>query len=108
MRYVIIRDDDTNALTPIDCLETLYRPFLDRGFPVNLATIPNVRTDVRTPGGEREGFLTAGRAVPGAPTLPIGTNANLVEYLRSNPDYRIVHHGWQHDYFEFDCADEME
>ena len=37
MRYVILRDDDTNALTPIECLETLYRPFLDRGLPVNLA-----------------------------------------------------------------------
>ena len=30
MKYVIIRDDDTCALTPIECLETLYRPFLDR------------------------------------------------------------------------------
>ena len=27
MRYVIIRDDDTNALTPVECLERLYRPF---------------------------------------------------------------------------------
>ena len=58
MRYVIIRDDDTNALTPVDCLEQLYRPFLDRGFPVNLATIPNVRTDVKIPSGEFEGFLS--------------------------------------------------
>ena len=49
MRTVIIRDDDTNALTPVDCLERLYRPFLVRGLPVNLATIPEVRTDVRLP-----------------------------------------------------------
>ena len=35
MRYVILRDDDTNALTPVDCLERLYRPFLNRGLPVN-------------------------------------------------------------------------
>ena len=29
MHYVILRDDDTNALTPVGCLEQLYRPFLD-------------------------------------------------------------------------------
>jgi hypothetical protein len=49
MRYVILRDDDTNALTPVECLERLYRPFLNLGLPVNLATIPKVRTDVIGP-----------------------------------------------------------
>src|SRR5581483_7450056 len=57
---VILRDDDTCALTPRACLERLYRPFLDRGLPVNLAVIPEVRTDVRTDDGAREGFLAAG------------------------------------------------
>jgi hypothetical protein len=57
MRYVIIRDDDTNALTPIECLERLYRPFLERGLPVNLATIPNVTTAAVTADGKPEGFL---------------------------------------------------
>ena len=42
MRYVILRDDDTNTFTPVECLERLYRPFLDLGLPVNLAVIPNV------------------------------------------------------------------
>jgi hypothetical protein len=60
MRYVILRDDDTNALTPVDCLERLYRPFLDRGLPVNLATIPNVRADTVERTGRPEGYL-AGR-----------------------------------------------
>jgi hypothetical protein len=106
MRYVIIRDDDTNALTPIKCLETLYRPFLDRGFPVNLATIPNVRTDVKTPDGEYEGFLLWRNG--SAETLPIGTNGTLVDYLKANPEYRVIHHGWQHDYFEFDREDRTE
>src|ERR1041384_832138 len=55
MRYVILRDDDTNALTPVEYLERLYRPFLDNGFPVNLATIPNVRTDVTYGAGIPEG-----------------------------------------------------
>jgi hypothetical protein len=59
MRYVILRDDDTNALTPPEYLEQLYRPFLDRGFPVNLATIPLVRTDATDTKGVPEGFLCA-------------------------------------------------
>ncbi|EEF63231.1 DUF2334 domain-containing protein [Pedosphaera parvula] len=107
MRYVIVRDDDTNALTPINCLETLYRPFLRRGLPVNLATIPNVRTTTKIPDGRFEGFLMArnGRTPE---TLPIGSNRQLVGYLRSNPGYNIVQHGLYHDYFEFDCQDQME
>ena len=59
MRYVILRDDDTNALTPVDCLERLYRPFLNRGLPVNLAIIPDVATDATRADGTPEGFLTA-------------------------------------------------
>jgi hypothetical protein len=55
MHTVILRDDDTCAFTPRACLERLYRPFLQRGLPVNLAVIPEVRTDVRTPDGRLEG-----------------------------------------------------
>ena len=58
MRYVILRDDDTNALTPVDCLDRLYRPFLDRGLPVNLATIPDVFTRTTLPDGQLEGYLS--------------------------------------------------
>jgi hypothetical protein len=57
MRYVIFRDDDTNAFTPVECLERLYRPFLDRGLPVNLATIPAVSRNATMANGEPEGFL---------------------------------------------------
>src|SRR5438477_438924 len=57
MRYVIIRDDDTNALTPVECLERLYRPFLDRGLPINLAVIPEVSTAAKMSDGKPEGFL---------------------------------------------------
>ncbi|HEV2392298.1 MAG TPA: DUF2334 domain-containing protein [Verrucomicrobiae bacterium] len=64
MRYVIFRDDDTNALTPVDCLERLYRPFLDSGLPVNLATIPEVSMDAAMADGSPEGFLP--RAAPSA------------------------------------------
>jgi hypothetical protein len=97
MKYVIIRDDDTNALTPVECLETLYRPFLDRKLPVCLATIPDVRSDVRFPNGESEGFLVAAKGVkPGY--YAIGTNQKLVNYLKSNPSYEIVHHACHHEF----------
>jgi len=76
MHYVILRDDDTCAYTPAACLERLYRPLLDRGMPVNLATIPEVRTDVRTADGRLEGFLTAGSG-PHVPIAPIGLAGGL-------------------------------
>lgn len=61
MRYVIIRDDDTNAFTPVECLERLYRPFLDKGLPVNLATIPAVSRNAKMGNGNPEGFLLPGQ-----------------------------------------------
>ncbi len=67
MRCVILRDDDTSALTPPDTLERLYRPFLDRRLPVNLAVIPEVATNTRMADGSPEGYLLpfhAGRASP--------------------------------------------
>lgn len=101
MRYVILRDDDTNALTPVDCLERLYRPFLRRGQPVNLATIPRVRTDVTRADGGTEGFLFA--RDPHTPQLvPISTNGPLLKYLHENSGFHIVQHGYHHSLYEFD------
>jgi hypothetical protein len=107
MRYVILRDDDTNALTPIECLERLYRPFLDRGLPVNLATIPEVRVDARTPDDRREGFLPA-EPKPATETVALAENGALVGYLRRNSGYHIAQHGCHHDMFEFDLPDRAE
>jgi Uncharacterized protein conserved in bacteria (DUF2334) len=104
MHYVILRDDDTNALTPVECLERLYRPFLDRGLPINLAVIPEVRTDVALANGEPEGFLFGNNGHAPA-TLPIRSNETLVQYLQANPGYHILQHGCHHDYFEFDGDD---
>lgn len=101
MRYVILRDDDTNALTPVECLERLYRPFLALGLPVNLATIPKVRTDVIGPDGVGEGYLL-GQDDAGELALPIARNKTLVSYLLENPGYRVVQHGYDHSLFEFD------
>jgi len=107
MRYVILRDDDTNALTPIECLERLYRPFLDRGLPVNLSVIPEVRARLTLPDGRPEGFLM-GRIGEEDQTRAIGHNVKLVRYLLKNPGYHIVQHGCHHDRFEFDSRDHAD
>jgi len=98
---VILRDDDTNALTPVECLERLYRPFLDRGLPVNLAVIPDVATNALTPDGKTEGFLFAKNGTRSA-TVPIANNAKLVNYLRENSGFHVAQHGCHHECFEFD------
>jgi hypothetical protein len=107
MHYVILRDDDTNALTPIAWLDRLYRPFLDRGLPVNLAVIPSVRTDVTMEDGGLEGFLVA-RNGETRSTVGIGENQPLVSYLRANPGYHFAQHGFNHERNEFDREDRTE
>src|SRR5688572_8751731 len=107
MRLILLRDDDTNALTPIECLETLYRPFLARGLPVNLATIPEVRVDARTPDGSREGFVPAQHS-GSLETVPLAANRALTSYLHANPRLHVVQHGCYHDRFEFERSDRVE
>jgi hypothetical protein len=107
MRHVILRDDDTNALTPPSCLERLYRPFLDRGLPVNLATIPEVDLNTRMEDGAREGYLAYRNGATGD-RKAIGSNPELVRYLRQNPGYHILQHGCHHDQLEFDRPDRKE
>jgi len=104
MRYVILRDDDTNALTPVRCLERLYRPFLDHGMAVNLSVIPRVRLDATSPDGSPEQFLFA-RGTPSGSSVPIGDNEELSSYLHGNPGFHIVQHGFDHSAFEFDSGD---
>lgn len=105
MRYVILRDDDTNAFTPPECLERLYRPFLDRGFTVNLAAIPDVATDAKPPGSDQlEAFLFAKNGSSDR-TRKLGANPLLLRYLKENPGYHLVQHGCHHDCFEFDRDD---
>lgn len=111
MRYVILRDDDANGLTPPHMLEQLYRPFLEKGMPVHLATIPEVRTDIVAPDGDLEGFLTGpGAGKPGA--LPVEENAALVEYIKHEPLYRVLQHGLRHEFvdghYEFERDDEAD
>jgi Uncharacterized protein conserved in bacteria (DUF2334) len=101
MRYIILRDDDTNAFTPVECLERLYRPFLERGLPVNLATIPKVRGDATMLNGAPEGFLFAKNGATSA-AKPIGENRELVRYLSDNPGYHIAQHGYHHSLHEFE------
>ncbi len=107
MHYVILRDDDTNALTPVERLEHLYRPFLDRGMPVNLSVIPEVKLDACCPNGCPERFLPLD-SPPAGGTRRLEENPALVAYLRDNPGYHIAQHGCFHDCFEFDGLDRAE
>ncbi len=107
MRYVIIRDDDLNALTPIDSLEKLYRPFLQRGLPVNLATIPLVNTKACIPSGAHEEFLLY-RKDSDPSFVSIGSNPKLVDYILSHPLYHIAQHGYHHNYHEFASQNQEE
>jgi predicted deacetylase len=106
MRYVILRDDDTNALTPPSFLERLYRPFLDRQLPVNLAVIPNVRTDITYGQNILEGFLVA-RPRFTQKLVPITDEPTLVRYLLDNPGYHIAQHGYNHEFVRGDCEFEQ-
>ena len=63
MRYVVLRDDDTNFLTPPECLERLYRPFLDA------PSGSGVKTDHRT-FPDQTGFGKCGGQAGATPRTP--------------------------------------
>ncbi len=104
MKYVVLRDDDTHALTPVNYLEQLYRPFLDRGMSVGLATIPHVDTRITLANGQAELYLRVKNEL-GEGRIPIGRNKPLVDYLRANPGFEILQHGCHHNFHEFACED---
>lgn len=103
-----MRDDDTNATTPVERLERLYAPYLDRGMAVNLAVIPEVSTDARRSDGTTEGFVQS-------PTregcLPMASADALCRYLRERR-FGICQHGLSHERIggrpEFDLNDRVE
>jgi hypothetical protein len=111
MKYVIIRDDDTNALMPAEYLERLYRPFIQRDLPVNLAVIPNVSTAACYAPGKPEKFLLAYNGGQNG-CVPISHNGELLRYLRCFPQFHFVQHGCRHefvgDHYEFDHNDRHE
>lgn len=107
MRYVLLRDDDTCALTPPERLEELYRPFLRRGFPVNLATIPCVNTRAVWRDGTPEGFRVFARGTE-PPHQALGDNRELTAYLRANPGFHLLLHGYEHTYLEFQRRDRAD
>jgi hypothetical protein len=99
-RYVVIRDDDLHAYTPIECLETLYRPFLDRLQVVNLSAIPCVDTTVKLKNGLCEEYLIFNPEKT-LPLAPISANPTLVDYVLQNSGYQITQHGYTHLTHEF-------
>ena len=108
IRYVIIRDDDTNALTDPECLERLYTPFFQRNLPINLAVIPNVSTETRLPDGTLEGFLTACNKKIKKANISLYENPDLVKYLKKHQNLEILQHGYEHIKNEFDSNDRLD
>ncbi len=100
MKKVIIRDDDIHALTPIECLKTLYTPFLEANLPVNFAVIPNVDTEAQLPDGKREGFLFPVNEEKGC--ISIAQGGELLGFLKKHPQIHLLHHGCRHTYMEFE------
>jgi hypothetical protein len=60
-----------------------------------------VRTDARRPDGRPEGFLQFKNGTS-LPRAPLAHHRELTDYLRANPLYRVVQHGFDHSLFEFD------
>jgi hypothetical protein len=80
---------------------------LQRGLPVNLATIPAVRTDAHAAGGARVGFLFFAPRGAATDWVPLGTSRRLTDYLKGNAGFHLVQHGYDHSFFEFASCDEL-
>lgn len=105
-RYVVLRDDDTNALTPAACLERLYAAALQAGTPISLAVVPAVTTRAVTPAGGAEGFLWHPAPVGPARCASIADEGGaVVAWLRDRPLVEVVQHGFCHELFELDRGD---
>ena len=105
-RYVVIRDDDLHAYTPIECLETLYRPFLDRKLTVNLSAIPCVDTTIKLKNGLCEEYLIF-KPENTPQEAPISFNTALIHYVQQNP-FHVTQHGYDHSMYEFNSHDQSD
>jgi hypothetical protein len=105
MKYVVIRDDDICSFTRPEMLEILYRPLLNAGKPVALSVVPAIG------GGQPVGALNGPfwkqfrleyspclppRYREEAQIFPLTPDSEIVRYLRQNPVYEIVQHGYNH------------
>lgn len=105
MKHVIIRDDDISFFTPVDVLETLYRPLLDREGKVSLSVIPEIAcgrkvdsdngpfwTDLQM---EYSPFIPPeSREIKNS--YPVNENKELINYLKMGSGYEILQHGYHH------------
>jgi peptidoglycan/xylan/chitin deacetylase (PgdA/CDA1 family) len=105
MKYVIIRDDDVSFFTPVEVLETLYRPLLSRGGTASLSVIPAIACG--RPVGAHNGPFWTRYKMDYSPFIPpdfrdvnqhfpVSDNSELVSYLRENPGYELLQHGYDH------------
>jgi len=113
VKYVLIRDDDLNYHSDFAQIEAVHGKLIERGIPVNFATIAAVNTAARTESpdfgeGTYEPFLP--RELAGTDReWPIDQNRRLVERLNDWPGVEILQHGYDHcgrpGHYEFESED---
>ena len=83
---VLLRDDDTSALTPPAYLETIYRPLWEMGFPVSLGVVPELMgsKNLNIPPNERGSgkIYPLTKDSPVFPLLKKGQVEGLIEVLQ--------------------------
>ncbi|MBX3065963.1 MAG: DUF2334 domain-containing protein [Anaerolineae bacterium] len=109
----IIRDDDVSFFTTPELLEAIYARVWERNIPVCFSVIPAHKANILIP-------RRVGDPDPYDPNVPphyrgqdrdfpITENKELVIYLREKAKrghIEIVHHGYNHDWYEFGTDDE--
>lgn len=102
---ILVRDDDISAFTQPEILQRVHEPLLKRNLPLNLAVIPQVRTDIRGGALERIYFSQEGLEFePFIPPLKRGLgesyglkyNLALCTFLRQAPNIEVLQHGFAH------------
>ncbi len=114
VKYVLIRDDDTNFFTIPRMLEEIYEEIFEMGIPVNLSVIPFVSTETKTYYPWTNKKL---RYEPFIPKefenrnlcIPFYENLELTESLANMHEFiEIVQHGFSHSQNEFSSSNEVE
>jgi hypothetical protein len=122
LKFIIIRDDDTNFFTPAGFIRQIYQTLLDNQLPFSLSVIPNVRADVyrrhnrisddSANSPEYEPFI-APSARGEKLNYSVADNKELIDLINQYPQIECLQHGYSHEYFadgttEFTSSDVHE
>ena len=105
MKRIIFRDDDISYFTPVEWLQILYEPILDRRLPVALSVIPEIRADVQVSSADdRSGHSEQSHFEPFTPppyrgkeaAFSIADHLGLLQFVEKYPQIEILQHGLSH------------